>query len=82
MNKFIPQNFNDFFALVLIFLIVGLWIIQGLGLIALRDDVNGGLTVLFALVVQYYFRKSPPTPADTTTSTTTTIKSAPPVDTK
>ena len=59
MSKFIPQNFNDFLALILIILIIGLWVVQGLGVIALRDDVNGGLTVLFALVVQYYFRRAP-----------------------
>ncbi len=66
MNKFIPQNFNDFLALVLIAAIVGLWVVQGLGLVSLRDDVNGGLTVLFALVVQYYFRRAPQT-TDTAT---------------
>ncbi len=80
MSKFIPQNFNDFLALILIVLIVGLWVVQGLGLVTLRDDVNGGLTVLFALVVQYYFRRSP-TPQSDTTSTTTTTTIVPPAET-
>jgi hypothetical protein len=55
--KFMPQNFNDFMAVLLVLLIAVMWIIQGIHLIALRDDVNGALTVLFTLVVQYYFRK-------------------------
>jgi hypothetical protein len=72
LTRFIPQNFNDFLALILVCLIVALWIVQGLGMVSLRDDVNGGLTVLFALVVQFYFRRSPTTSGDTTSTTTTT----------
>lgn len=56
--KFVPQNFNDFMAVLLVLLIVAMWIIQGVHLITLRDDVNGALTVLFTLVVQFYFRKA------------------------
>jgi len=59
MSKFIPQNFNDFLALILVFLIVALWLVQGCTNINLRDDVNGALVVLFTLVVQYYFRRAP-----------------------
>jgi len=81
MNKFLPQCFNDFLALLLIILIAILWVIEGLDKVVLRDDVNGALVVLFTLVVQYYFRKAP-TPTDTTTSTTTTTSSvATPPDT-
>jgi hypothetical protein len=53
------KTFNDLFALVVVFLIIGLWIIQGLNQIVLRDDVNGALVVLFTLIIQFYFRKSP-----------------------
>lgn len=60
MNKWRPQNFNDFLALILIVLIVGLWVMQGLTTVALREDVNGALVVLFTLVVQFYFRRAPP----------------------
>jgi len=59
MSKFIPQNFNDLLALILVFMIAGLWIVQGCTTISLRDDVNGALVVLFTLVVQYYFRRAP-----------------------
>lgn len=57
MSKFLPQNFNDFLALILIILIVTLWIVQGCFKVNLREDVNGALVVIFTLVVQYYYRK-------------------------
>jgi hypothetical protein len=60
MSRFIPQTFNDFFALFVVALIVALWIVQGISAITLRDDVNGALVVLFTLIVQYYFRRAPP----------------------
>jgi hypothetical protein len=58
--RFLPQNFNDFLCLFFLLIALTLWIIQGLSLITLRDDVNGALTVLVTLVIQYYFRRSPP----------------------
>lgn len=57
IKKFLPQNFNDLLALVLIAVIVALWILQGQQCIELRDEVNGSLTVIFTLIVQYFFRK-------------------------
>jgi hypothetical protein len=62
VKKFIPQNFNDFLALILIVLIAGLWVVEGINMVALRDDVNGALVVLFTLVVQFYFRRAPVPP--------------------
>jgi hypothetical protein len=57
LKRFMPQNFNDLLALVLIALIVALWIMQGQQCITLRDEVNGSLTVIFTLIIQYYYRK-------------------------
>ncbi len=85
MSKFIPQNFNDFLALILVFLIPALWIVQGKQIIALDNAVNGALVVLFTLVVQYYYRKKAEdvstsiTTVDTKSTSTTTV---PPEDKK
>lgn len=61
LKKFLPQNFNDLLALFFITLAIMLWIIQGLSLVSLREDVNGALVVLVTLIVQFYFRTRPPT---------------------
>ncbi len=55
--KFIPQTFNDFLALIFIFGIIILWIIQGTGHLSLPDTVTGALIATWTLIVQYYFRK-------------------------
>ncbi len=55
--KFLPQTFNDFLALIFIFGIIVLWIVQGLGKINLSPEVTGALIVTWSLIVQYYFRK-------------------------
>jgi hypothetical protein len=57
MSKFIPQNFNDLLALVLIAGIVALWIMQGFSIVTFPAEVTGALIVTWTLVVQYYFRK-------------------------
>ncbi len=57
MKKFIPQTFNDFLALVLIFGIVALWVLVGKGILNLQGDVIGALIVTWTLIVQFYFRK-------------------------
>jgi hypothetical protein len=57
MNKFLPQSFNDLLCLVLIFLIAGLWVMQGLKVLDLPSEVTGALIVTWTLLVQYYFRK-------------------------
>ena len=57
-REWAPASFNDTLALVFLLLVVGLWVVQGLGLISLRDDANGALTVLVTLVIQFYFRRA------------------------
>jgi hypothetical protein len=71
--KFGPQSFNDLLALILIAAIVALWILQGQTVLALRDDTNGALVVLFTLVVQYYFRRAPTAATSSPETTTTTV---------
>jgi hypothetical protein len=83
IQRFLPNNFNDFLALILILLISALWIFQGEKAISLRDDVNGALVVIFTLVVQYYFRRAPTaaitSPETTTTEINTVTKTTPEV---
>ena len=55
------MKFNNKLALVLIGVIAGLWIVQGLNVITLSGEVVGASIAAFTLVVQFYFRKSPPT---------------------
>ncbi len=57
MSKFIPQNFNDLLALILVFLIPAIWMIQGFGKVTMPPEVNGGLLVTWTLIIQFYFRK-------------------------
>ena len=52
-----PQNFNDFLCLILIVVIVTLWILAGMKIVALQDQVTGALIVTWTLLVQFYFRK-------------------------
>jgi len=59
MSKFIPQNFNDLLALILIFGIVLLWVLLGCSVINLPEVVTGALIATWTLVVQYYFRRAP-----------------------
>jgi hypothetical protein len=58
MNKFIPQNFNDLLALVVVIGTILVWICAGTGAITLPDIVNGGLIATLTLIVQFYFRKA------------------------
>ncbi len=53
------KTFNDFLALILVLLIVGLWILQGTDIIDAMPEVSGATIATFTLVVQYYFRKAP-----------------------
>ncbi len=55
------KNFNDLLALILVVLIVGLWVLQGKGVINAMPEVSGATIATFTLVVQYYFRRAPPT---------------------
>jgi hypothetical protein len=57
MSKFLPANFNDFLAVILIVGIIILWIAQACTKLALPAEVTGALIVTWTLIVQYYFRK-------------------------
>jgi hypothetical protein len=59
MNRFIPQNFNDLLALVLIAGIMVIWILTARDIICLPAEVVGALIATWTLIVQYYFRKKP-----------------------
>ncbi len=52
IKKFVPQNFNDLLAVMLIVGIILLWVFA-----TLPTEVNGALIVTWTLIVQYYFRK-------------------------
>jgi len=54
------KSANDVLALaLLIFVIPGLWVAHGRGLITLPGEVLGGTIAAWTLVLQYYFRKRP-----------------------
>jgi hypothetical protein len=57
MNKFLPASFNDFLCLVLITLIVGMWVLAGMKILELPNEVTGALIVTWTILIQYYFRK-------------------------
>lgn len=60
MKKFIPQNFNDFFALLVAVVIIPLiWILQGVGVIkAFPSEVNGALILAWGNIIQFYYRRA------------------------
>ena len=58
MSRFIPQTFNDFLALILIFGIIALWVLQGCGRLTLLPEVTGALIVTWTLIIQFYFRRA------------------------
>ncbi len=52
------KQINDLLALIIIgFIIPGLWILDGRGIIQLPGEVLGATIAAFTLVVQFYFRK-------------------------
>lgn len=53
-------NFNDRLCILLVFIIPGLWLMEGLGWLKPAPEVNGALIATWTLVIQYYFRKAPP----------------------
>ncbi len=55
-----PRSWNDWLALLVLLVIPGLWIGQGLGWLALPGEVLGASIAGWTLVLQYYFRKAPP----------------------
>jgi hypothetical protein len=56
--RWIPQNFNDFLALLLIFIIPLIWALQGCGKLTMPTEVNGALIATWVMIVQFYFRKA------------------------
>ena len=58
----IIKNWNDVLALIVLLLIIGVWITQGLGYINLAGEIIGATIVGWTLVIQYYFRRAPETP--------------------
>ena len=54
------MKFNDLLALVLVVLIIGLWVAQGLGVVNLLGEIIGASIAVITLIAQYYFRKAPP----------------------
>lgn len=70
---------NSALALLLLVIVIpGLWIAQGLGKLNMPGEVSGALIAAFTLIVQYYFRKAPtPDSSSQSTSTTTTTTTPP-----
>lgn len=54
------RTFNDLLALALVVMMVGLWALDGYGLIQLPEAVLGGTIAAFTLIIQFYYRRSPP----------------------
>lgn len=51
-------DFNDLLALLIIVAIIpGLWITDGLGLLKMNPEVLGSTIAAWTLVLQFYFRK-------------------------
>lgn len=50
--KWLPQRFNDSFAVVLVLAILGMWYAAGY-----NETLMAATLPLVTLVVQYYFRK-------------------------
>jgi hypothetical protein len=57
IKKFLPQNFNDFLALLLIFIIPVIWVLHGKGIVLFPESVTGALIATWTLIIQFYFRK-------------------------
>ena len=67
-SKLVPQNFNDTLALlVMVFVIPGMWIAQGVGVMNLPEGAMGASIALETLIAQFYFRKAK-TEADNATN--------------
>ena len=54
-----PKTWNDVLALLLILIIPGLWVGQGIKLLDLPGEVVGASLVGWTLVIQFYFRRAP-----------------------
>ena len=61
-SRLLPHNFNDTLALILIFMIPALWILDGSEdvKISIGEQVEGALILAWGIIVQFYFRRKPP----------------------
>ena len=52
------KSVNDLIALILLVVIIpGMWIVDGMKAIDLNGEVRGATIMGFTLILQYYFRK-------------------------
>lgn len=59
MSRFMPQNFNDLLALLVIFIVIpAIWTLDGLNMIEFSPEVVGATILSWGLITQYYFRKA------------------------
>jgi hypothetical protein len=58
MRKLLPQNWNDTLSLILIIAIPTLWVLDGMGAIAIKPEVSGALIVSWTTVISFYYRKA------------------------
>jgi len=59
MSKFIPQQFNDFLAILLgVIVFPAIWILQGTGTINIPEVAVGATIPIETLIAQFYFRKA------------------------
>jgi hypothetical protein len=59
LGRLIPQNWNDCLSLVVIVGVPVLWAWQGLKGWTMPEDINGAMSIAWALVIQFYFRRAP-----------------------
>jgi len=58
--RFVPQNFNDTLALLLLIGLPVMWVAGSHFKLKLPGEIIGVTIAAFTLVVQFYFRKAPP----------------------
>jgi len=55
------KKFNELLALLLLVgIIPGLWVAEGLELVSINGQVLGATIMAWGLVLQFFFRKKPP----------------------
>lgn len=56
------KKYNELLSLLLLIVIIpGLWVAEGLDKIQTPEAVIGATIMAWGLILQYYFRKKPPT---------------------
>ena len=54
------KKFRDLLAILLgVVVIPGIWVMQGIGLLALPGEILGATIAGETLIIQFYFRKAP-----------------------